>query len=305
MSTIAERLETINTKLNGILTDVNTELTNKGMSEITDLSSISNTMTSLKNPTGTIQIANNGTVDVTNYASAEVSVNGGGGDITHEEYLADLELARSILEDFTPYIELEYIESTGNQYLITDYYPNQNTKIDIVMQGIDWGDYKTPFGVRTGINSGGNWVYTNRFALWLYADKNFYYHIGYNENRISAQLQRAYTSVKFNLIADNGSLYIKDLTNDYEAETYTFTPVANFTTDYTLPIGALTNTGQTYMNLCKFKLYSCKIYEGNTLIKDWIPAKNKVTDKIGLYDKVNGTFLYNAGTGEFVAGGVV
>ena len=79
MSTIAERLETINTKLSGILGDVNTELMNKGMSEITDLSSVSNAMTSLKNPTGTLPITQNGTVDVTNYASAEVNVSGGGG----------------------------------------------------------------------------------------------------------------------------------------------------------------------------------------------------------------------------------
>lgn len=226
------------------------------------------------------------------------------GHLTDEEYLQDVELARSILEDFVPYIELQYIESTGTQYINTGYKPNQNTKIDIIMESIDWGDYKTPFGVRTGTYSNGSWTYTNRFATWLYNSKDNILQIG-NDGRIVYSTTRNYTATKFNLVIDNGSIYIKDLTNDYEAETFNFTSVNNFTTDYNLLLGAMTNDGIAPLSLCKYKLYSCKIYENNILIKDWIPAISRINDRVCLYDKINKTFLFNPGQGEFVAGGVV
>lgn len=46
------------------------------------------------------------------------------------------------------------------------------------------------------------------------------------------------------------------------------------------------------------KLYSCKIYEDDVLIKDFIPAK--VGEKVGLYDAVSKKFHENKGTGEFL-----
>jgi len=295
-------------------------------------------------PSGSINIIQNGTTDVSQYASANVNVpiptpnlqnksititeNGtntitpdtgydgldeveittnvssSGGDITHEEYLLDVELARSILEDFIPYTELQYIESTGTQYIDTGYKPNQNTKIDIIMESIDWGDYKNPFGIRTATYINGGWVYTGRFATWLYNNKGNILQIG-NDGRIIYSTTRNYTATKFNLVINNGNIYIKDLTNNYEAETFEFTPVNNFTADYNLLLGAMANNGTEPFNLCKYKLYSCQIYENDTLIKDWIPVIDKMNNKVCLYDKVNENFLYNSGTGNMIAGGVV
>lgn len=74
MSTIAERLNTVNTKLNTILDNTNTQLTNKGKTTVSDISNIPTAISELKNPTGTINITQNGTTDVSNYASANVNV---------------------------------------------------------------------------------------------------------------------------------------------------------------------------------------------------------------------------------------
>lgn len=76
MSTIAERLSEVDTKLNNILTNANTQLTNKGKTAVSDLSDLPSAVAELKNPTGTISITENGTVDVSNYASANVNVQG-------------------------------------------------------------------------------------------------------------------------------------------------------------------------------------------------------------------------------------
>ena len=46
------------------------------------------------------------------------------------------------------------------------------------------------------------------------------------------------------------------------------------------------------------KLYSCKIYKDDVLVRDMIPAKDEVGNA-GLYDKVEGKFYYNSGTGVF------
>ena len=85
MSTIAERLSEVDTKLNNILTNSNTQLTNKGKTAVSDLSDLPSAVAELKNPTGTINIIENGTVDVSNYASADVSVSGSGGKNTQAQ----------------------------------------------------------------------------------------------------------------------------------------------------------------------------------------------------------------------------
>ena len=52
------------------------------------------------------------------------------------------------------------------------------------------------------------------------------------------------------------------------------------------------------------KLYSAKIYDGNTLVRNFIPCKNP-DGVIGMWDDVNSVFYGNAGTGNFTAGAEV
>ena len=54
-------------------------------------------------------------------------------------------------------------------------------------------------------------------------------------------------------------------------------------------------------NYASMKLYSCKIYNNGTLVRDFVPAKNS-SGTIGLYDTVNGACYTNAGSGTFTAG---
>ena len=52
----------------------------------------------------------------------------------------------------------------------------------------------------------------------------------------------------------------------------------------------------------KMKLYSCKFYDDDTLIRNYIPCYRKSDNEIGMYDLVSNTFFTNAGTGTFTAG---
>ena len=51
------------------------------------------------------------------------------------------------------------------------------------------------------------------------------------------------------------------------------------------------------------KIYSCQIYDGTTLVHNFVPARRDSDDVLGLYDTVNDSFCTNAGTGSFVDDG--
>ena len=66
-------------------------------------------------------------------------------------------------------------------------------------------------------------------------------------------------------------------------------------------------------NFCKEKLYNCQIYDGETLVRNFIPCyctetvinvekKQCQAGTVGLYDTVEGKFYTNQGTGEFIKG---
>lgn len=49
-------------------------------------------------------------------------------------------------------------------------------------------------------------------------------------------------------------------------------------------------------------VYYCKIYKGNTLLRDLIPVKRNSDNTVGLYDKQNDHFYISQGDNPFVAG---
>ena len=83
------------------------------------------------------------------------------------------------------------------------------------------------------------------------------------------------------------------------------TSSATYTMGYLMPLRLFAQPQWSELQTSSYKLYNFKIYENDTLIRDFIPVKNILNDnKICLYDKVEGKFYYNAGSGEFIAGGV-
>ena len=50
------------------------------------------------------------------------------------------------------------------------------------------------------------------------------------------------------------------------------------------------------------KIYDCKIWVGNKLLRHFIPCYRKSDNVIGMYDVVNKVFYVNQGTGSFTKG---
>ena len=59
------------------------------------------------------------------------------------------------------------------------------------------------------------------------------------------------------------------------------------------------SNGTAYSGYAKCKLFGCRIWDNDVLVRNFIPCCNKSNGQIGLYDLVTGMFYENAGTGSF------
>ena len=180
------------------------------------------------------------------------------------------------------YQQVEYIESTGQQYIDTGYKSNNTTIIETDMQITDgiW-----IFGARTAVKT------QDSFALALDPDR-YAIRIGTNNyNDVMTTTTRKRTKIylsnsKLKLDSNDAKVFLENVTKGV----------------YNIFICALNQGGNASDKLFVGRVYSFKIWDNGVLTKDYIPAKSTITNKVGLYDTVEGKFYTNQGTGEFIAG---
>ena len=184
------------------------------------------------------------------------------------------------------YKRLEYIRSSGTQWIDTGFKPNQNTRIkmDCNVIGFNSGDAFL-FGARI---ASGNTAFclaaddanTRWFALYGNAVQNptgtctGKHSIDFNQNVLTL-----------------------------DGKNFTFEKTT-FQSSYNLLLFATITNGNVDSQRGKMAIYSCQIYDNVTLIRDYIPCQT-TSGEIGLWDDVNSVFYGNAGTGTFTAGPVV
>lgn len=187
--------------------------------------------------------------------------------------------------------ELEYIQSSGTQYVDTEFKPTGSTKVVCDFQMLNQGSSQQGvFGSRPG-TSGRFTVFTGNGTADLQVD--------YNTEQTLASVGSSITGLNVNSRTNlevSNSLVIN-------GTTVKTVSVASFASTYNLFLFANNNVGTAQLP-CSMKLYYCKVYDNGTLIRDYIAAK--LSDgTVGLYNKLNGLFYINAGTGTFTAGPVV
>ena len=182
----------------------------------------------------------------------------------------------------TGYDELEYIESTGTQYINTGVVLTNYHSIEI--------DYQLTSLTqpRAGIFGGYS---TSRYGLII--DTSNLLEYGYGATNIY---------YKSDQIDTKRHLFKQEQTKVYfdNELIYTFAS-ATFTLNINAPVGTFAYTNYTP---AKAKYYRIKIWENDDLIRDLIPSKNTLTNKIGLYDIVNDIFYESAVSDNFVGGPV-
>lgn len=188
------------------------------------------------------------------------------------------------------YTPLEYIESTGTQYIDTGYKPNTNTKLEIGASTTDTTNDKPLFGVRKSNGVDG-------FLCW------FNPQVAEQPGFAVGSMSNTYTSygiatgVRHDVTLSNSLFTMNELSYSFDAQT--------FTSSYNLYLLALNKADVLDDRLFYGRLYYTRIYESDVLVRDYVPVKRVSDGAIGLFDRVGQTFYANAGTGKFTAGAEV
>lgn len=179
------------------------------------------------------------------------------------------------------YTELEYIQSNGTQYINTLFTPNNRTR---VVMDLDSSTTSTAayFGSRDDAGS-------NAFILWALSSTSVRYDYG------SKTYEKTVSGVTGRMTIDVNMSKWKFGEQEFEAEEETF-QCSNSLMLLTSISGGVVDDRRL-----SAKLYSCRIYDDETLIRNFIPCTNP-DGFAGLYDLLNEKFYVNAGSGTFAEG---
>lgn len=182
------------------------------------------------------------------------------------------------------YQEVEYIQSTGTQYIMTNIVPSNdmgihtkvaslNTNSDLIYMGSKQGD-----NVRT-------WIGNNKNKLYF----------GWN----------SLTNNRPNIISGNVNIvdmnYLNSRNNVFNNTIIESNIGVLGSNSYPITIFAGNNSGTILYN-SSIRLYELKISRGTNIKNYFIPCYRISDNKPGLYDLIEDTFYTNQGTGEFEVG---
>ncbi|MBP9999905.1 MAG: hypothetical protein KBT14_04455 [Proteobacteria bacterium] len=188
------------------------------------------------------------------------------------------------------YTELEYIESTGIQYIDTGIYADLNTKIDIDFseQGSS-GVNPAVFGsTESGDNSRSFFVAKNSAGTNWYANFDSIARTVIENPTIDKSRHNV-------VLSKNGWYYDDELRATWSNPTTWIQTNSIWLFARSVVSGGATNPSKT-------RIYFAKLYQSDLLVRDLIPAKRTSDSVIGMYDMVSNTFFTNKGTGDFIAG---
>lgn len=185
--------------------------------------------------------------------------------------------------DFEPSV-IDYIESTGIQYIDTGFYPTGNTRYELKIQnntkaGVLFGAYNSTW-------TNGSGFYTN------IGTSNNVDFVHYNSNTATTHI----SSSEYEMVIDKGVTTIDDTE-------YANIATKSFTVTRPLYIFA-GNMGGALEQPTAYRLCYFKIYDNDVLVRDFKPIRD--TEGIyGLYDSVTNGCYYNRGSGSFIGPGYI
>lgn len=189
-------------------------------------------------------------------------------------------------------IPVEYLESTGEQYIDTGIKGKNN---------IDF-DYKVNFTnvtTSSGYGIGGEWESQKSLYLGLIrSNGNFAYHYA-NTNAPVVVLNSVSANTDYSIQGHmwSGEQYM--VINSTKSAVGTIT--GTFEATQSITLFRVTSSSPIY---CYAKIYYLKIWDNNTLVRDFIPCidENNVPY---MFDKVTHSAFLNQGTGQFSYGDAI
>ena len=187
------------------------------------------------------------------------------------------------------YTEVEYLESTGTQYIDTGYKP-----------------YKTRTELKFAYNNttnpqliGGVYDYS-RDVFYYLPDMNFKLSgkIAIRDTgRTTLYSENANTNIHVVRYNENGKVYYDNI---YVGN------VNNLSGTTPQNLYLFANRGSSGADIKAYaKIYYCKIWDNGTLIRNYVPCIRISDNVVGMYDLINDVFYTNVGSGTFIAGETV
>ena len=173
---------------------------------------------------------------------------------------------------------VNYIQSSGTQYFDTGFVPDNNTRVIVDIELLT--NARTLFGARSSAES------NNYAVMWTDGIFRSDYNNAYTQEWDVEKTKRR--------VIDKNK---ETTTIDGVSQSYVN---ASFRAPGTMMLLAMNNNGNVQWQTAA-NLYSCKVYDNGLIIRDYWPCYDP-DGVVCLYDKVNQEYVYNAGTGVFVAG---
>lgn len=182
------------------------------------------------------------------------------------------------------YTRLEYIESTGTQYIDTGL---TNTAIAKAEYSFSITSNITEVHAIAGsYNSNGS----NYFGL-----------VRLSDNKLNYRVRTAFVpcgdvvelNTKYNVDVDIQS-NSQSMTCNGVTVTSTYNAVSASNNIYLFKINDLSATG------LRGRIYYFKLWQNGTLVRDLVPVIRNSDNEIGMLDRVSGQFFGNVGTGNFI-----
>ena len=178
------------------------------------------------------------------------------------------------------YQQVEYISNPNKGYINTGLYASSNTKVECSVKFAEISRSQAIFGCRTADGST-----KNSFVTWGLESNTFRNDFIDTNNTVSGITVN--TSTTYNITKQAGTLTV----NNKSSATITGTLTNNSTTLYIFNVHQPNPSASQYFT---GQLYYFKVYNSNTLMRDFIPVKRVSDSKYGLFDRVNRVF-YTAG----------
>ncbi len=192
----------------------------------------------------------------------------------------------------TEYQEVEYIATSGTQYIDTNYVLKSNKfKVDLLIQFT--GSSVSTFASYVGFMKSSSTV-TPRFGIHNYNGGIFMYGADATLSTES-KVTKEKTLIVFN---GNRSTQSLSVGGAVHSSTASYNMSSNTLSMY---LGAR-NVAGAVNNALSTKLYRFKLSVDGEKVRDLIPCYRKSDSVIGMYDIVNGVFYTNKGSGSFTKG---
>ena len=192
------------------------------------------------------------------------------------------------------YQEVEYLEDSGTQHINTGV--QNSSAITFVVEKAFEGSTDKQCGV--------DYIYSStRYRMRAGTDGSGYLYYGYNTTNY-ALTTKPESGKWYRFTLGNGIQKVEDIASATVLGSSTITMSRFGTLNILLFRWYNDNNGGIGSGTGASRIRSCKIYDNDTLIRDFVPCYRKSDNEAGMYDLVNNVFYTNAGTGTFLRGGV-